>query len=367
MAYIEKRIHASGKISYRARVRQAGAPDVSTTFRTRAEAVKWSQRMESEIRAGRYFAREEDRKKTFAQFIDRYIEKELPKNPTAYAKQKMLLTWWKSQLGPYYLCHITPPMIAELRDKLLSETTRRKRLRTSSTTNRYLASISRAFTVAQREWHWVKDNPVSKITRPKENKPRDRYLEKEEIGILLEECRKSKSPHLYTVIVFALATGARKSEVLGLKWEDVDFSRKTATFRDTKNGETRTVHLSDSVLDCLRGERGKRIVLSEYVFPRPDGKRPADIRTAWERAVKLANLKDVCLHTLRHTAGSHLAMRGSSTLEISKILGHKSLAALKIYTHLSTSSTAKALDHMVDKTTRTIEVYYAGTHEKAPY
>lgn len=346
MAYIEKRKHSNGKLTYRARVRQAGSPDVSATFKTRTEAVKWSQRMESEIRAGRYFGREEDREKTFAEFIDRYIEKELPKNQKAYVKQKMLLTWWKSQLGSYFLCHITPSMIAELRDKLLSETTTRKHLRTPSTTNRYLASLSRAFTIAQREWQWIKENPVSKITRPKENKHRERYLDKEEIGRLLEECRKSKSPHLYPVTVFALATGARKGEILGLKWEDLDLSRETATFRDTKNGETRTVHLSESVLGCLRGERGKRIMLSEYVFPRSDGKGPADIRTAWERAIELSGLKNVCFHSLRHTAASHLAMNGASTLEISKILGHKSLSVLQIYTHLSTSSTSKVLNRL---------------------
>lgn len=101
MAYIEKRSHKNGKFSYRARVRQAGAPDLSQSFATRSEAIKWSQRMEAEVRAGRYFGREEDREKTFAEFIDRYIEKELPKNPNGYKKQKMMLNWWKSHLGRY--------------------------------------------------------------------------------------------------------------------------------------------------------------------------------------------------------------------------------------------------------------------------
>jgi hypothetical protein len=69
MTYIEKRKHKNGKISYRARVRQAGSPDVSQSFAKRIEAVKWSQRMEAEIRPGRYFGREEDHQKTFAEFI----------------------------------------------------------------------------------------------------------------------------------------------------------------------------------------------------------------------------------------------------------------------------------------------------------
>lgn len=73
MAYIEKRKHSNGKFTYRARVRQAGSPDISASFNTRGEAVKWSQLRESEIRGGRYFGKEEDRERTFAEFIDRYI------------------------------------------------------------------------------------------------------------------------------------------------------------------------------------------------------------------------------------------------------------------------------------------------------
>ena len=172
MAYIEKRKFTNGKTTYRARIRQAGAPDVSQSFATKAEAVKWSQRMEAEIRAGRYFGREEDKEKTFAEFVDRYIEKELPKNPQAYKKQKQLLTWWRAQLSRYFLCHITPSMIAELRDKLLSEKTEKNKSRTPSTVNRYLASLSRAFTIAVREWQWMKENPFAKIRRLKDIKPK---------------------------------------------------------------------------------------------------------------------------------------------------------------------------------------------------
>ncbi|MFI0434989.1 MAG: hypothetical protein ACH350_04580 [Parachlamydiaceae bacterium] len=136
MASIQKRQKADGEYSYRVRIRVEGAPLVTETYPTRKEALNFARRMEAEIRAGRYFGREEDKEKTFLEFIDRYIEKELPKNPKGYAKQKALLTWWKSKLGSYFLCHITPSMIAELRDKLMSETTYRKKLRTSSTTNR---------------------------------------------------------------------------------------------------------------------------------------------------------------------------------------------------------------------------------------
>jgi integrase len=349
MAYVEKRIQSNGAVTYRARVRQKGAPSLSSSFHTKRQAVEWAQRMEAEVRAGRYFGLEEDREKTFAQFVDRYIEKELPKNPKGYAKQKLLLSWWKSHLGKYFLCHITPSSIAELRDRLLSEMTPKGTLRTPSTTNRYLAALSRAFTICQREWRWIKENPVLKITRPKENKPRDRYLEKEEIHRLLEVCKKSKSPYLYAIVLFALSTGARKGEILSLTWDDVDFARMTAIFRDTKNGETRAVHLSATIIGRLKEEKERRVVLSNYVFPNHNGTKPADIKTAWENAVKETGLKNVCFHSLRHTAASHLSMGGFSPLEIAAVLGHKTLAMVKRYSHLSISATARALDRLNDE------------------
>ena len=346
MASIQKRKKANGEYSYRVRIRVEGAPLVTDTYSTRKEALAFARRMEAEIRAGRYFGKEEDKEKSFAEFIDRYIEKELPKNPKGYAKQKMLLTWWKSKLGSYFLCHITPAMIAELRDDLMKEMTYRKKLRTSSTTNRYLASLSRAFNICQKEWNWIKENPVRKISRPKENKARERYLEKEEIALLLEACRKSKSPHLYPITLFALATGARKGEIMNLTWQDIDFSRSTAIFRNTKNGTDRTVHLSPSILNCLQEEQGKRIILSEYVFPSADGKSPGIIRTAWDNVIKELGWENenVCFHSLRHTTASHLAQNGVSSLEIAAILGHKTLTMVKRYSHFSTASTAPILN-----------------------
>ncbi len=166
-------------------------------------------------------------------------------------------------------------------------------------------------------------------------------MTKEEIEKLLSVCRKSKSPHLYAVTLFAISTGARRGEILALKWRDLDFQRKTATFRDTKNGETRTIPLGDSIIDCLLTERAKRSVFGEYVFPSLEGTRPADIRMAWENAIEEVGLSSVCFHTLRHTAASHLTMGGASMLEVGAILGHKTLAMVKRYSHLSVTATAR--------------------------
>lgn len=347
MANIQKRNNADGTIGYRVRVRIAGMPLKTATFPTRTQAKIWAHKMENEIREGRYFTKQDDKEKTFGDLADRYINNELIKRPKSLKKQSSQLDWWKKHLGKYFLCHISPSMIANLRDQLLLEKTQRGGLRTSSTTNRYLAVLSRAFNVAVKEWGWLKDNPVLKITRPQENKPRERYLEKDEITRLLSECKKcKKSPFLYAIVLFALATGARLGEIVNLQWADVDFMRAVATFRDTKNGETRSVPLSKMITVCLKEEYCRRLIASKYVFPSKDGKKPVDIRTGWDNVLKKSGLKGVCFHSLRHTAASQLAQRGVSTLEIAAILGHKTLAMVKRYSHFSTSSTAEAVHRM---------------------
>ena len=346
MSYIQKRKHPSGALTYRARIRLKGAPEMSESFPSRRKAVAWAARMEADIKSGRYFGREEHKERTFGEFIDRYIERELPKNPKAFRKLQQQLTWWKRQLEDYFLCHITPPMISDLKHRLLSETTPRGSLRSTSTANRYLAALSKAFTIAVREWGWLRENPIQKVSKFQEGKPRERFLSKEEIARLLAVCKNSKSPHLYAVTLFAISCGARKGEILGLRWQDIDFDRATATFKATKNGELRSVPLSAPILEYLRSERLKRFIFSEYVFPSIDGQCPADIRTAWENAVEEAELPGVCFHILRHTCASHLAMSGASTLEIAAVLGHKTLAMVKRYSHLSVAATAKILHRM---------------------
>lgn len=115
----------------------------------------------------------------------------------------------------------------------------------------------------------------------------------------------------------------------------MDLDRKIATFRNTKNGEHRSVPLSDALSERLWKERRLRNTISEYVFPSCDGSQPADIREAWENAVAKAGLAGICFHTLRHTVASHLTMGGASAIEVGAILGHKTLAMVKRYSHLS--------------------------------
>ena len=272
MAYIEERelpaeAGKKAKTVYRARIRIKGKPEVSETFNSKSKAQSWAKKMEDSIREDRFFPKKENLERTFADLIDRYIENELPKKPKSFAKQKMQLLWWKSHLGSYFLNHITPALIIEIRDKLFHGLSRRGKPRSTSTANRYLAALTHVYTIAVKEWGWCNENIALKIRRSKEGKARDRFLEKEEISHLLSACKKSKSPYLHPIVLIALTTCARKGEILSLQWNDIEFNRKKMTFRDTKNGETRSIALSDPVINCLLKKKLSESCQANMFFP----------------------------------------------------------------------------------------------------
>ena len=117
-------------------------------------------------------------------------------------------------------------------------------------------------------------NPVRKITKPREPRGRVRFLSDEERHQLLEACQASRNPYLYTIVVLALATGARRGELLGLCWPDVDLKRGTLTFHETKNGERRAVPLTGQALTLMHQHAKVRRLDTALVFPNPQGSEP---------------------------------------------------------------------------------------------
>ena len=109
---------------------------------------------------------------------------------------------------------------------------------------------------------------------------------------------------MYTIVILALSTGARRGELLSLHWSDVDLKRGMLTFRETKNGETRTVPLTGYALDVLTHHTKRRRLDTTLVFPDSTGRRPVGIREAFEYAVKRAGIRNFRFHDLRHSVAS---------------------------------------------------------------
>jgi integrase len=212
--------------------------------------------------------------------------------------------------------------------------------------NRYLGALSHAFSIAVKEWGWLEDSPMRKVSKPREPRGRVRFLSDEERTRLLDACQGSHNPYLSAIVTLALATGARRGELLGLRWPDVDLRRGTLTFHQTKNRERRAVPLTGQALALMCEHAKVRRLDTALVFPNPTGTKPATIRAAWEGAVEHADIKDFRFHDLRHSAASYLAMSGASLAEIAEVLGHKTLAMVKRYAHLSEAHTRNVVARM---------------------
>ncbi|BCR03068.1 integrase [Desulfuromonas versatilis] len=349
MAVIQERKTKDGKIKYRVLVRMKGCPPQSATFTRKTDAKKWAQDTESAIRDGRHFKTAEAKKHTLGELIDRYLRDVLPHKSSIMSKQKVQYEWWKEQLGYSLLSDLTPALVTEYRDKLLRTPTPTGDQRSPATVNRYMAALSHALNVAVKEWGWIEDSPMRKISKLRESKGVVRYLDDDERERLLKACQKSDNKQLYTVVVLALSTGARKMEILGLTWKDVDLNAGVIRLTKTKNGECRVLPLRGHAKELVVELSKVRRLDTALLFPGNNPKSPMEIRKPWVAALEQASIEDFRFHDLRHTAASYLAMNGATLAEIAEVLGHKTLAMVKRYSHLSEAHTAGVVERMNEK------------------
>lgn len=331
MATIRERTGRDGKPSYTVIVRLKGYPQQTETFARKTDAKRWALQTEAAIREGRHFKTVEAKRHTLTELVERYIRDVAPGLKTSQMREAHLL-WWKAEIGDHVLADVTPALLIEKRDKLAREHCRigrpprarvnaqprsvSPRLRTSSTVNRYMDAASHMFTIAMREWQWIDENPFRKISSLKEPPGRVRFLDDDERARLCTEC-KAHSDVLYTIVVLALSTGARRGEMLGLSWKDVDFARRTLVLHETKNGERRALPLQGRAFALVQDLAKVRRIDTDLLFPgTKDPHKPLAVGNIFNAAVTRAGIENFHFHDLRHSAASYLAMNGATIPEI---------------------------------------------------
>jgi integrase len=199
------------------------------------------------------------------------------------------------------------------------------------TVNRELALLKNLFTKAV-EWGKTGENPVKKVRFYRENNARTRFLLDDEETRLLAHCK----PQLKPLVITALHTGFRASELCSLTWHDVDFLRHTVTVQAgyAKNGESRTIPMNEVLTTTLKAVKLQNAD-GEKVFCNRQGMPYRSFRTTFERAIRLAGIADFTFHDLRHTFASRLVMAGVDLPTVKELLGHKDISMTMRYTHLS--------------------------------
>ncbi|CAG4926110.1 tyrosine-type recombinase/integrase [Paraburkholderia saeva] len=206
--------------------------------------------------------------------------------------------------------------------------------------NKAKAVLSAVLTFAKNRRMMPKGwtNPCRDVPGLTMNNERVRFLDDGERKRLLAVCRLSTWNRLYLLVLMAITTGARKSELLRLRYADIDMERATAYVRLSKNDEPRMLPLTPAVLEEIR-RFGKPKHRDALLFARVgDPDRPFTINRAWSTAVHDANLTDFKFHDLRHTCASYLAQNGASLLDVAATLGHKQLDVTRRYSHLTIDS-----------------------------
>jgi integrase len=233
----------------------------------------------------------------------------------------------KAFFGKNHLSSISAFMIEKYKRE------RKEAKAADATINRELALLKNLFNLCIK-WGFAKKNPVSEVKLYREDNGRTRYLTQEEAQMLLATCNTD----FRVVVLTAIHTGFRKSEIMSLRWSSVNMGNRSITVEScyAKNGETRTVPMTEDLFEALSIlKTGRDRDTEDLVFISRYGKPWKDWRTAFCNAVERAGLKDFRFHDLRHCYGSWLAMSGVTSKAQMELMGHKDPKMTMRYTHLS--------------------------------
>ena len=283
-----------------------------------------------EIAEGKFLDKRKLKKIKFNDFVDEYIEIYLKHNRSWPKADACNIKCLKSFFGGKYLYEINQMTVEKFK-------TERSEQVSPAGVNRALARLKSIYNKAIVWGKFDGKNPVKGVKFLTENNKRLRYLEKEEISRLLNNCEA----HLKPIVITALNTGMRKGEILNLKWQDVDFRRNIIHIYKTKNNEKREIPMNEMVKTAL--VKVRKNPNSPYIFNRFNDKPYLNVRKSFFTALKKSGIIDFRFHDLRHTFASQLVMSGVDLNTVRELLGHKTLDMTLRYSHLSPDHKKRAV------------------------
>ena len=306
--------------------------DIGTTTRSfvsKANAHRWVKEQGEIIETG-FYGRLDPSQITLGSLLERYSQEITPAKRGAETEQRRLHRLIKDPLSRLIVDKITSSTIASFRDRRLRDGTRACQYD--------LVIIRHCLKIAINEWGlMISANPVDKVKMPPSSPARKRRLEQGEFNRLEEASAETRNPHIWPIIVFAIETGMRRSEILSLTWGNIDLESRVAFLPLTKNGSSREVPLSDNAIEVLKQQ------LSKITY-RPFPINANAFRLAWDRLRSRAGLIDFKFHDLRHEALSRFFEMGLSIPEVALISGHKDVKMLMRYTHLRAEDLVRKLN-----------------------
>lgn len=321
MAQIRKR----APLQYQARVRLQGHPEASRTFTSKADAVAWATSVELITKQGHGESFREASKLSLHDALLRYLSEVTPSKKSAKHETALIKRWLKNPMAALPIVKIRGADFALYRDRRMQAGISGNTLRIE------FALIGHLYEVARKDWGLeTLVNPVKAFRKPKVGRGRDRRLEPGEEDLLLQHCIAIDNLRLHSIIILAVETAMRRSELVGIRWDDVNLKTRMVYLHDTKNGTARTVPLSSRAVAAIEA-------LPRLHSPFLLNMHADTVTYDFVQACKACEIEGLRFHDLRHEATSRLFEKGFNMMEVSTITGHKTLSMLKRYTHLKPS------------------------------
>ncbi len=280
---------------------------------------------------GRYELPSKKLSPLFEEMAEEYLQYyRANRRPNSVERHEMAYRALSPILGGKRLADITPLLIERYKR------TRKELGRSEVTINRELAFLKNLFTLAMA-WGRATENPVKQVRLFREDNARTRFLTEEEETWLLAHCNTQLKP----LVIAALDTGFRKSELLSLRWGNIDFRNRLIKVEAayTKTGEARSVSMTQRLTATLRelkmnGGNDPTTSVFQYRY----------MTKTFSRAVTRAAIPDFTFHDLRHTFASRLVMGGVDLATVRELMGHKHITMTLRYAHLAPGHKRSAIE-----------------------
>lgn len=336
-------------IKYKAYVQVRGYAKKAKIFTKKTEAKNWAMAIESAMKNGTYkempngvIFEDGTSIKTLGELIDYFKKNEAPNRYSYVEKYYVMYEWWKNKIGNLKCNEVTPSVLSDCKRILINEDAIKKQKgnekRGSSTINKYLMALSAILTFGKKEYGLWEINPMHDVEKRKLPDLRTRFLSENEIKIIKKGSRK-KSYRLYVFVMLGLTTGARYSEILNLKVENIDFKNNRVHYLNTKNKTNRGVPINKKLAIKIKVLMKIKKISKGYLFLNDKKTKLVYMKGHFEGLIEELKIEDFHFHDLRHTAASHLLMNGATIIELMEIFGWTSQAMARRYAHVSKTHT----------------------------
>ena len=328
MANIRKRGN-----KFQVQIRRVGTKSLTKTFSRMTEARAWAYKMEVELQRSDAGILTPP-KDTLYDLLLRYRSLITPHKKSHASESRRINRLLTESIVQKKIAFLTSEEISKFRDKRMKDGQR--------AASYDLQIIRHCVNIAMKEWGLnININPALNVRMPKQPRPRDRRLKREEYEKLVSMAKRSNSWFLYPLIIVAVETGMRLGEMLSLNWDDLDVCERFLTIRDTKNGKDRIIPLTHRALATI-----VEVPKSSHLIFNTNYEA---VKSAWRRLLLKTDISDLRFHDLRHEATSRFFERGLTIPEVASITGHQTVSMLLRYAHADLEVLRSRIDEADEK------------------